>query len=137
MELVYEAERVAPQAGPLPLPQPARRDPRHHDGAAVRALEKAGDVEERRFAGTRGADQRDELSRRDGKVDCPQDMQRPAALLEGAGDAGEAQRRLTHSAELRPERGARPANSDTASRRWRSRAPRSEERGVGKEGGRT
>ncbi len=60
MELVDEADLDAADRRPLGVGEAAGRPPADDDVAAVRTLEQAGDVEERRLAGAGRRDQRDQ-----------------------------------------------------------------------------
>ena len=63
MELVDETKLRAAHLGALAVRHLSARATVEDDVAAVGPLQKAGDVEERRLAGARRADQRDELAR--------------------------------------------------------------------------
>ena len=80
MELVDEADPLAPKAGAAPVVHVGRRLAADVDLAAVRLLQQARDVEQGRLARAGGRDEGDGLARPQGEVGAAQDVERGLAL---------------------------------------------------------
>ena len=93
VELVDEAERAAPQQGAVLVGQAAAIAPLDQHGAAIGPLEQPGDMQQRRFAGARRADQRDDLAGPQREVDAVQHRQLGAALVEHLAHPAQRQHR--------------------------------------------
>ena len=82
--------------------RPRNRAAAHRDGAVGRLLEAGDDAQQRRLPAARRADQANELSRCDRKVDAPERLDLAVAHAKALGHAGHRQRRrrrgLTHGA---------------------------------------
>src|SRR5262245_64990292 len=132
MNLVYEAYLVAADARALAVRELRCRDLVDVDLAGVRVFEQPGDMQERRFAGPGRRHQRNRLPRPDRELRPFEDFEHHVALavmpidpmqkedgrilrarLDGALSLGFAvDRRVTHSATPRPDRGAPRARPD-------------------------
>ena len=88
VELVDEAEPVAADRGAPGGVELRRFLAGDADRALEPALEQADRLEQGRLARARGAEQRDDLARRDREVDAAQDVDRLPALGEGAREGG-------------------------------------------------
>src|SRR5258706_8819524 len=142
MELIDEADLGAAEARALGIRERGRRNLVDIDFAAIRMLEQARDVQERRLAGAGRRHQRNRLARPDGELGAFEDVERDVALaivpvdlvqkedrwfFAAVCDAGPrpplGANRLTHSAAPRPDRGAPRARPDRVSLRAITRAP--------------
>ena len=94
MELIYEAESAATQGGAMLVRQIAAIAPVDQHGPAIRPLEQPCDMQQRRLAGARGADQRDDLARPQRQIDAVQHRDLDAALAERLAHTAQRQRRL-------------------------------------------
>src|SRR5688500_5484569 len=102
MELVDEAEMIAAQPGPIRRGQRACIGSSNLESAAEAAFKQANRLEQSRLAGARRAKEGDDLARHHRQVHPSQDVDLDAALLEAAGQAGQADDGLIHSAAPRP-----------------------------------
>src|SRR6516162_1356357 len=128
MRLINEADLGAPDLRSLGVRQKRGRRASDIDLAVIGALKQSRDMQQRRFAGTGGRDQRHRLPGPQRKLGAVEDGQRLIALHVLALYLVEINDRyifrllphqpLTRSAALRPDRVARRATMDTA---WRGR----------------
>src|SRR5579883_1699776 len=132
VELVDEAEIAAADAGARIVAQLPAGNAADHHLAAIRPLEEAGDMEQRGFAGARGADKGHDLAGAHGERYAAQHLEGGVALAVGAHDLPELERRrlgldggarLTHSAGPRRDRAGPRARRDRWWRGRRGRAP--------------
>jgi hypothetical protein len=93
VELIDKAERAAAQQGAVLVRKAAAVAALDEDRAAVRAFEEAGDVQHRRFAGARGADQRDDLAGSEREVDAVEHRELDPALAKHLADRAQFERR--------------------------------------------
>jgi hypothetical protein len=96
MELIDEADLAAPQRGALIVGHPDGGFAGDKHFPSVGRLEKARNMEERRFAGTGRGDQRDRLPRPEAKIGAAQNFERRPRLNVAAFDLFEAKRRRRH-----------------------------------------
>src|SRR6185437_8001336 len=127
MGLIDETDGVAAQARALRVRKRGCRLIADQDIAARGGFKKARDVEQRRFARTRRADQRHEFARLNSQGHVAEDFERALAFLEHARHAIETECCVTHNAAPPPDRGGRRASLDrawraaTATATWRRR----------------
>src|SRR5690625_994975 len=125
MILIDKADAVAPNCGAFAVIEAGNRLLCNLDSAVIRHLEQSGKVQKRGLAGSRGADERTELTPVKGQVDAFQDLQPAVTLRIGLSDIAEAQANLTftHNAAPRPDRAGRLARLAAAARGRRSAGP--------------
>src|SRR5437764_3792963 len=80
MELINEANLGSADARALGIRERRGRNLINLNFAAIRMLEEASDVQERRLAGAGGCYQRNGLARPDGELGAIEDVQRDVAL---------------------------------------------------------
>ena len=124
MELVNETDLRAAHARARGIIQRPALLTADHNGATVRALQQAKDVQKRRLARAGGPDKRDGLARPDFKIGAAQhvDLARPLheAAMKSGGRQGRScypllQRSLTHTAGRRQGRDGLRARMGKAS----------------------
>ena len=103
MELVNKADGVAPDRGARGIRQRAGVAAGNQDRPAIRPVEQPGDVQQRRFAGTRRRDQRNDLAAMQCQIDSAQHWQRTRLAAIGPLHALQPQR-VVHAATHPPAR---------------------------------
>ncbi len=104
MELVDEADRVVAQLAPFLLAEQMNVLAVDEDLATRRLVEPAEDLQQRRFSGTRSADDREPLAREDRDIHGRQHFQRGGPLLELSCDVACLENGFSHVAKPRPAR---------------------------------
>ena len=115
VELVDEAELVAPHRGPGVGVERFDPLPVDCDRAAEPAFEQPDRLEHGRLARSARSEQGDDLAAGDGQVDAAQDVDRHPALDEAAAEVGDFED-VTHSGARSPDRCSPPSTPGTASR---------------------
>src|SRR5204862_255836 len=110
-----ETEPVAADDGALMRIELRRLRPGDADRTLEPAFEQPDRLEQGRLARAGGAEQRDDLARRNRQVNPAQYLDCFAALGEAAGETDRFEDRVTHSAAPAPDRCSPPCTRDRAS----------------------
>src|SRR5579884_9538 len=94
MKLINEADIVAADAGALDVAERRRRGAIDIDFTGIGMLEQAGDLQQRRFAGSRRRHQSDRLPTPDCQFGALENIERGVALMKLPTDAVEEDQRI-------------------------------------------
>src|SRR5690625_1053703 len=105
VELIDEAQKIASRARPGTVIEGAHILPGNGDGAAGRRVQKARNLEKRRFSGARWRDKGDDLALGYAQIDAAQHLDNASPLPKVTAEIGEAQYLARLVAGARPSCG--------------------------------